>query len=145
MLPSPRALIDTGTILALVDRGDRWHEACRAAFRPELLPLATSEAVLTECFHLLPAGGASILWGFLRSRAIALVPIGEDEVPELESLMKQYGDRPMDFADATLVLLARRLGIRTILTVDHNDFETYRIQGRQPFRILPERSAVNRA
>jgi predicted nucleic acid-binding protein len=45
----------------------------------------------------------------------------------------------MDFADATLVLLAARESISLILTVDHDDFETYRIGGRKKFTILPDR------
>jgi uncharacterized protein len=53
--------------------------------------------------------------------------------------MRRYSDRPMDFADATLVHLARREGLVTIFTVDHNDFETYRIEGKRRFRIVPER------
>jgi hypothetical protein len=61
------------------------------------------------------------------------------ELPELEALMRRYGDRPMDFADATLVYLARRESLNLILTVDHNDFETCRIEGRRRFRVLPGR------
>jgi predicted nucleic acid-binding protein len=45
----------------------------------------------------------------------------------------------MDFADATLVHLAARESISLILTVDHADFETYRIGGRKRFTILPGR------
>jgi len=45
-------LIDTGAILALLDRDDRWHGACVDAFAGLHLPLLTSEAVLTELFHL---------------------------------------------------------------------------------------------
>jgi predicted nucleic acid-binding protein len=44
-----------------------------------------------------------------------------------------------DFADATLVHLARRESLNTIFTVDHADFETYRIVGRRRFHIVPER------
>lgn len=53
--------------------------------------------------------------------------------------MLRYQDRPMDFADATLVHLARREGLTTVFTIDHNDFETYRIEERRPFRIVPSR------
>ena len=54
--------------------------------------------------------------------------------------MHRYADRPMDFADATLVHVAEREGaLRTILTIDHNDFETYRIGRNAKFRILPAR------
>lgn len=80
-------------------------------------------------------------WGFLRSGAVVVLPIGEEDLPELEELMRRYRDRPMDFADATLVHLARRESLTTIFTVDHNDFETYRIEGRRRFRIAPGRSS----
>jgi len=53
--------------------------------------------------------------------------------------MVQYADRPMDFADATLVHLAGRERLSVILTVDHDDFETYRLPGRKKFTILPGR------
>lgn len=53
--------------------------------------------------------------------------------------MSRYSDRPMDFADATLVRLARRESLTTIFTVDHDDFETYRIGGKRRFRIVPGR------
>lgn len=53
--------------------------------------------------------------------------------------MARYADRPMDFADATLVLLARREKLLTVFTIDHADFETYRIEGKQRFRIAPQR------
>ena len=49
--------------------------------------------------------------------------------------MHQYRDRPMDFADATLIRIAERESISLILTIDHDDFETYRIQGRRRFPI----------
>jgi predicted nucleic acid-binding protein len=67
-------------------------------------------------------------------------PIGDSDLPALEALMARYADRPMDFADATLVHVAQREGLRTILTIDHDDFETYRIGRNAKFRILPTRA-----
>jgi predicted nucleic acid-binding protein len=49
----------------------------------------------------------------------------------------RYWDRPMDFAGATLVHLAKRESISTVFTVDRAGFETYRIDGRRRFRVLP--------
>lgn len=137
----PRALVDTGALLALLDRDDRWHERCARAFAEAPLPLATSTAVLTELFHLVGDRPAEVAaaWGFLRSGAVALAPLADGDLPEIEALMERYRDRPMDFADATLVHLARRETLDTILTVDNDDFETYRIEGRKRFRILPGR------
>ena len=68
-----------------------------------------------------------------------MASIANRELPALDALMARYADRPMDFADATLVHVAEREGLKTILTVDHDDFETYRIGRNAKFRILPER------
>ncbi len=133
------ALIDTGAILALLDRSDRWHQPCVSAFAQLRLPLLTSEAVLTELFHLV--GDARVpmeaAWKFVRSGALVLGPIEHAELPHLHALMSRYWDRPMDFADATLVYLAKRESLSAILTVDHADFATYRIEGKREFRVLP--------
>jgi predicted nucleic acid-binding protein len=140
MFDKARGLIDTGAILALLDRDDRWHRSCAEAFEGLLLPLATSAAVLTELFHLLDtAQEAAAAWNLFRSGAVRVLPIADNDLAELEALMHRYRDRPIDFADATLVHLARRESLTTIFTIDHDDFETYRIEGRRRFRIVPDR------
>ncbi len=133
------ALIDTGAILALLDRTDRWHGLCMDAFQHLRLPLVTSEAVLAELFHLVGDSRHEMetAWKFIRSGAIRLAVIDESELPEIQTLMLRYWDCPMDFADATLVYLARRETLSTVFTVDHPDFNTYRIEGRKKFRIFP--------
>ena len=135
-----RGLIDTGAILALLDRSDQWHQACVSALQQLPLPLGTSAAVLAELFHLLDPdrGELDVAWRFLHSGAVTVLGIDDADLPALEHLMKKYHDRPMDFADATLVHLARRESLNTIFTVDHADFEIYRIVGRRRFRIVPE-------
>jgi len=135
-------LTDTGALLALLDRHDRWHQPCADIFRRLPLPLLTSEAVFTELFHLLERNRqeTNIAWKFLRAGNASLLPIGDADLPEIHSLMSRYADRPMDFADATLVHLARRESLTTVFTVDHEDFETYRIDGRRRFRVLPART-----
>ena len=134
-----RGLIDTGAILALIDRNDRWHAACHDAYGSLRLPLATSAAVLTELFHMTERHEVSAAWRFVRSDVVTVLPIGDDDMPALEHLMRTYADRPMDFADASLVHLARREALSTVFTIDHDDFETYRIDGRRRFRIVPGR------
>lgn len=141
MSDRPRGLIDTGAILALLDRRDRWHRGCVEAFESLPLPLGTSGAILAEVFHLLDGPQETdAAWRFLRSGAVTVMPIGDEDLPDLEALMDRYRDRPMDFADATLVHLARREKLTTVFTVDNNDFETYRIEGKRRFRIVPGRS-----
>ena len=139
-------LADTGALLALLDRADTWHSACAEAFRGLRLPLVTSGAVLAELFHLLGDGRREVTaaWKFLRSGAVSVLPIHDADLPAIETLMIRYLDRPMDFADATLVHLAARQSLHTIFTVDHDDFETYRLPGKRRFRVVPARAAVVR-
>ena len=134
-------LVDTGALLALLDETDAWHKRCVAAFQSLRYPLATSAAVITEFFHLLGPNPRDVdnAWRFLRSGAVQMLPITDDDTAELARLMKKYADRPMDFADATLVQLAKRESLTTIFTIDHNDFETYRIGSGRKFRIVPSR------
>jgi predicted nucleic acid-binding protein len=134
-------LADTGAILAILDRDDRWHRKCVDALKRIPLPLLTSEAVLTELFHLTDDKPHEVepAWRFVRSGHLILSPITDADLPFLHALMSRYADRPMDFADATLVHLAQRESLSTIFSIDHDDFETYRIGGRGRFRIIPAR------
>ncbi len=134
-------LIDTGVIVALLNPKDGWHERCVEVFRAQRLPLATTGAVCTEVFHLLKRlpNGVELAWQLLHTGAVAVLPISDDDKPELERLMLKYRDCPMDFADATLVRVAARESLTRLLTIDHNDFETYRIGSKTRFRILPAR------
>ena len=137
----PAGLIDTGAILAILEVDDGWHFACLEALQAAPLPLLTSEAVLTEMFHLVgkTAHNREKAWRFVRSGALVVRSLDDSDLPALHALMTQYKDCPMDFADATLVHLATRESLSLILTVDHDDFETYRIGGRKRFTILPGR------
>jgi predicted nucleic acid-binding protein len=132
-------LIDTGAILAILDKNDRWHAPCLATFLQLRLPALTSEAILTEVLHLVKRSRTEMetVWKFLRSGAIALATIDHSELPLVHALMSRYRDHPMDFADATLVHLADRESLSVVFTIDRAGFETYRIAGKQRFRIIP--------
>jgi uncharacterized protein len=102
--------------------------------------------VLTELFHLVGDTRTEMqaAWKFVRSGALVLGIIEDAELPNLQSLMSRYWDRPgyrdMDFADATLVYLAKRESLSVIVTVDQSDFATYRIEGKRQFRVLPRKA-----
>lgn len=136
-----KGLVDTGALLALLDADDAWHYRCVDAFAKLRLPLGTSNAVLTELFHLVGDSPSemSAAWKLIRSGAVILLPIGNDDLPQLDKLMHRYMDRPMDYADATLVLLAERHSLTTVFTIDNNDFETYRVHGKKRLTIVPGR------
>jgi len=132
-------LIDTGPMVALLRRPDQHHETCVATLRGLQQSLGTVWPVVTETMFLLADRGdaQSALWQSLEDEAIALLPLGRDDVPRVRELMWTYRDRPMDFADAALVRVAEREGIDTVFTVDRSDFEVYRLAGRRRFKIVP--------
>ena len=92
-------LADTGALLALLDRRDRWHRACVTTLGQLRLPLLTSEAVLTELFHLVGPDlhQQRIAWRVVRSGTLTRGAIPDWELPEIVSLMARSADRPMDF------------------------------------------------
>jgi predicted nucleic acid-binding protein len=135
-------LMDTGPIVALLDPRDAEHERCKAVLKSLGEPLITTTPVLTEAFHLLPAGswsGAN-LRAFLRGGGAEVWFMDGPLLERCFELMEQYADHPMELADASLVVAAERLRTRRIFTLDRDDFSTYRLRrGRtpQPFEILP--------
>ncbi len=78
-------------------------------------------------------------WKLVNSGYFTLAPINEEDLRVIETLVTRYADRPMDFADATLVHVAGRENISTILSIDHDDFETYRFGRNRKFKVLPPR------
>jgi predicted nucleic acid-binding protein len=69
--------------------------------------------------------------------ALQFLPLDLTDVPRMRDLMSKYADRPMDLADAALVRVAEREGIRQIFTVDRKDFGVYRLHGRVRPNIIP--------
>jgi hypothetical protein len=125
-------------LLAYLDRTDRWHDPCRAAFAGLRLPLVTSTAVLTELFHLVGDNRREVqtAWEFVRSGALTVASLADRDVLDLEELMRRYHDRPMDLADATLVAAAEALGLTRVFTLDR-DFQVYRWRGKRKFEVIP--------
>src|SRR5205807_5213161 len=116
----PGALIDTGAIVAILDRDDYWHSACTEALSALRFPLLTTEAVLTEAFHLIGSSAYNMqrLWAFVLSGALTVKTAADSDLQQLRSLMTKYEDRPMDFADATLVHAANCESLSVVLTID---------------------------
>lgn len=114
-------LCDTGVLLCLVDRTQPSHQAYISAVAPLEKPLITTWACITEAIYLaLGRGGWRMqkqLSQFLLNGLLMIYEIQRDDYERLFSLMEQYQDRPMDLADASLVLTAEKTGSRQILVL----------------------------
>jgi predicted nucleic acid-binding protein len=132
-------LLDTGALVSLLDRSQARHREFLQFFTAWDGPVVSSEAVLTEATHLLaraPRGVETCIEFFLRGGA-TLVPSSDAALARCRQLIRKFEDLPMDYADATLVVLAEDLGTDLVLTTDRTDFEVYRWSGRRSFRVVP--------
>jgi hypothetical protein len=60
-----------------------------------------------------------------------------DDWPRIADLVKQYDDFPFGGVDASIVVLAERLDIETVVTLDDRHFRAVRLRHRKAFRLLP--------
>lgn len=134
-----RWLVDTGPLVAYLDRTDPMHEVVADRLDAFTGQLATTGAVITEVMYVVadvPDG--PIAFAELLASADAHVADVEQpaEVLAAALLMRKYADTPMDFADATLVALAEQLDVADILTLDRRGFRTYRTSTGRKFRLV---------
>jgi predicted nucleic acid-binding protein len=135
-------LVDTGPLVALFDPQDRQHERCRSALGQMHEALSTTIPVLTEAFHMLSpdSQGSARLRDFVSSGGLSVWFLDQTATARAFELMDKYSDRPMDLADASLIVAAERLKTSRIFTIDRRDFRAYRIRrGHRncPVEIVP--------
>lgn len=133
-----QALCDSGPLIALFDPSERSHELCRRALAEFRGRLVTSWPVLTEAFHFLDRPVLrTLLWDFVLGDVIRVEEVQKIDLESMRLLMEQYADLPMDFADASLVVLAERLRVFTVFTLDRRGFAVFRPRHADSFDIFP--------
>lgn len=135
-----RIVVDTGPIVALLNKRDQYHEWAVRTFDGLEPPLYTCEPVLAEIawlVHKLPDGPVAVL--DLLIRGVLRVEFRADaELLSLRTLLTKYASVPMSLADACLVRMTELDPRAEVVTLD-SDFRTYRRSGRLAIRlILPE-------
>jgi len=130
-------LLDTGVIVALLDRDERYHLQCVDVVSDVVGPLVTCEAVIAEaCYLLRRTHGAPEAVLKNVSTGVFQTPVRlVDRATSIEKLLTKYRDVPMDLADACLVDLADQTDTGQILTLD-SDFEIYRWRSRRKFDLM---------
>jgi uncharacterized protein len=138
---SRRILVDTGPLVALFDRRDAHHEACRDQARNLPGTLFTRLPVITEASYLLNRYDSNLVHHLLtacRDGVYELLPLDKHDVDQINRLIAKYQDLCLDFADAALMHLAEREGIEQIFTLDRRDFSVFRTSSGKSLAILPD-------
>ena len=132
-------VLDTGPFVALVDRSEARHRDCVETLESWTGAIVTTEAVLTEAMYLVGPSWRpkKACLDFILRGAVHLVSPSLKSLQRTADLMEKYADRPMDYADATLVVLAEDLDTDRVFSLDREDFSIYRAHGNRPFHVVP--------
>jgi len=136
-----RWLIDTGPLVAYLNRADSLHQTVARQLGKFTGQLLTTSAVVTEAMHFVSVDvrGPGLLADFLADAEVRVFDFSaRAELQNAVSLMKKYANVPMDFADATLLLLAEAQEVSEILTLDRRGFAVFRTRRGKPLRIVGE-------
>ncbi len=120
-------LIDSGPLIALFDRSDRYHIKTKEFLKNFKGKLLTSWAVITEVSHILDFN-LNVQIDFLKwveIGGVKLYNIEQNDLEDIITLMQNYTNVPMDLADATLMYIAHKENIKKIASID-SDFDIYR-------------------
>lgn len=124
---------DTGPLVALFDTRDRERARVVRFIKETPCRLVTTWLVLTEAWHLIPEKSRLMFFQWVAGGGVGVVDLRTEDLRAMQALLEKYRDRPMDLADASLVILAERLGLDEILTLDRRDFDVYRLSGGRKF------------
>ena len=136
-----RIVVDTGPLVALLNRRDRHHAWIREVLDTLQPPISTCEAVVSEACFLLRrfARGPDALLALLASDVVRIDFRLNAEIDPVRELMRKFASVPMSLADACLVRMSELDAQTTIVTLD-GDFRVYRRNRRQVIpTIMPGR------
>jgi len=132
-----RILMDTGPLVASLNRRDQYHSWTRDRLGELAPPLFTCEAVLAEACFLLRAipGGSTAVLNLVERGVLRVEFEVSTHVKSLAVLMAKYSNIPISLADACLVRMSELCEQSVLLTFDR-DFLLYRRHGRQTIPVL---------
>jgi predicted nucleic acid-binding protein len=123
-------LLDTSAVLAAADRADLNHEAAVAWFRRADEPLLLGALTLGELDVLLQrelelVAALSVVEA-ITSGVIRLVSPTAEDLRRATDLLREAAEHRPRLADAVLVALAERLGVRRVATFDRRPIAVFR-------------------
>ena len=131
-------LLDTGVIVALLDRSEKSHRQCAEYLQTLEAPLITCEAVVAESCYLLrnlPGAAEAVIDNVIAG--IFQIPFQlSSQAAAVKLILRKYRHRQIDLADACLIHLANEFATADVLTLD-KDFHIYRWGKNTAFHLLP--------
>lgn len=133
-------IADTGFVVALANRADHRHTDVLPVYLQHPL-IFMPQLVLVEVAYLIGrdadiATVVKFLKGLPASR-FEIIAATDQDIHWSARLIEQYADSKVDFVDASIIAIAERLNIQTVLTIDQRDFRMVRPLHCDSFILLP--------
>lgn len=128
-----RTIVDTGPLVALLNRRDAFHRWVSDTLKGLTAPLLACEPVLTETAYL--TGKPAALLEMLDGGGIQIGLRVDEENDGIRRLLSRYGVR-MSLADACVVRMSEIIRESRVFTLDRTDFAVYRRNGREVIPII---------
>jgi len=129
------ALLDTGALVAIVNRRDRSHAQLTALLKHYDGRFLTTWPVVAEACSFMPDRLQGRVLDWIAAADVEIVSI-DAGIDFMRNTMAEYRDLPCDFADASLVYAASQTRVREIWTLDR-DFVVFRLPDRTRFTLIP--------
>lgn len=136
-------ILDTGVLVAAVNRRDKFHASCASLLDNATEPLVVPAMVVTEVCYLLARRGhgspalAATFLDAIAGEGLDVIGPTEADFGRMAELVRRYADLPLDAVDAAVVATAERLGTTRIATVDRKDFRVISPRHSVAFDLLP--------
>ena len=135
-------VVDTGPLVALLDSDDRHHDRCRRWLASAGGPLIVPVPVLTEtCYFVERDSGPQIEADFLDSFGpdglFERADLHGDDWARIADLIRTYADLPLGVVDASVIVVAERLGATDVASLDHRHFSVVRPRHVSHFDLVP--------
>jgi len=134
-------LADTGALYALVNRSDAWHQRTRTWWEANREPILVPVTVIPEATYLIATRlGSSYEAAFVRwlgDGEVEIESLQPEDVTRAADLLVAYADLPLGFVDASIVAMAERLDVDTLLTTDRQHFAVVRPAHVPRLRLVP--------
>ncbi len=135
-------LVDTGIIYALADRSDAWHLRARRFVENYKGTLIIPSTVIPEvCYllqtHLSPQAEIAFVRSIVTG-ALRLEQVTEEDMGRAVEVMNTYQDMLIGLVDASVVAVAERLKLSSLMTTDRRHFSVIKPKHCPAFTLLPE-------
>ncbi len=138
-------VLDTGPIIAALDRDDVHHDTCARLLATAREPLVVVGPTLVEIDYWIRKRLDPDVWRVFMedvgAGAYLVAELGATERLRAVELGRQYADLDLGFVDAAVIAVCESLGETKVATLDRRHFGVVRPAHCERLRLLPEGAA----